>query len=78
MEKFSRIPHLSIDVSDEHEFIPIESQSKNIPLYEVEEYSFEDRNVPIVLYCKTGMRSRQAALLLSKKGMKNIYCLTNN
>ena len=77
-EKFSRIPHLSIDVSDEHEFIPIEKNSKNIPLYEIEEYNFEDDNNAIVLYCKSGLRSKQAALLLAKKGMKNIFCLTYN
>ncbi len=75
-EKFSVVPHLSIDVSDEYEFIPIESAAKNIPLYEIEEQSFEGVNVPVVLYCKSGLRSRQAALLLSKKGVRNIVCLT--
>lgn len=77
-EKFSKIPHLSIDVSDGHEFIPIEKNAKNIPLYEIEEHAFENNNIPIVLYCKSGMRSRQAALILSQKGMKNIFCLTNS
>jgi molybdopterin/thiamine biosynthesis adenylyltransferase/rhodanese-related sulfurtransferase len=78
LEKFSRIPHLSIDVSDEYEFTPIEESSKNIPLYEIEEYDFGSNNVPVALYCKSGLRSKQAALLLSKKGLKNIFCLTNN
>jgi sulfur-carrier protein adenylyltransferase/sulfurtransferase len=77
-EKFLQVPHLSIDVSDEYEFIPIEKDSKNIPLYEIEEHNFENPGVPLVLYCKSGMRSRQAALILSKKGMRNIFCLTNN
>ncbi len=76
-EKFSKIPHLSIDVSDEYEFTPIEKESKNIPLYEIEEYPFDNNNIPIVLYCKSGLRSKQAATILSKKGVKNIYCLTN-
>lgn len=76
-EKFSKIPHLSIDVSDEYEFIPIEKDSKNIPLYQIEERNFENNNIPIILYCKSGLRSKQAALILSKKGVKNIYCLIN-
>jgi sulfur-carrier protein adenylyltransferase/sulfurtransferase len=76
--KFSKILHLTIDVSDEHEFAPIEKDAKNIPLYEIEEHSFESKDIPVILYCKSGMRSRQAALLLSKKGMKNVFCLTNN
>ena len=76
-ETFSKTPHLSIDVSDEHEFIPLENESRNIPLYAIEEQNFEDIDVSVILYCKSGMRSRQAALLLSQKGLKNIFCLTN-
>lgn len=78
VEFFSLIPHLAIDVGDEYEFIPIENGAKNIPLYEIEEHGFQRVDIPIVLYCKNGMRSRQAALLLSKKGVKNIFCLTNS
>ena len=77
-ERFSNTPHLAIDVSDEHEFIPIEKEAKNIPLYDIEEHNFGSNNMPIILYCKSGLRSRQAALLLSEKGMKNIFCLTYN
>jgi sulfur-carrier protein adenylyltransferase/sulfurtransferase len=77
-EKFSMLSHLSIDVSDEHEFIPIENSSRNIPLYEIGNQNFDDSETPLILYCKSGIRSRQAALLLSKKGVKNIFCLTNN
>jgi len=77
VERFSKTPHISIDVSDEHEFAPLESRSRNIPLYLIEEQSFEDASMPVILYCKSGMRSRQAALLLSQKGVKNIFCLTN-
>lgn len=76
-ERFLKTPHLSIDVSDEHEFTPIETGSRNIPLYAIEEQIFENTAIPIILYCKSGMRSRQAALLLSQKGLKNIFCLTN-
>jgi molybdopterin/thiamine biosynthesis adenylyltransferase/rhodanese-related sulfurtransferase len=77
-EKFSQIPHMTIDVSDEYEFVPIENGAKNIPLYEIEDYVFENNTVPIVLYCKSGLRSKQAALILSKRGMRNIFCLTYN
>ncbi len=77
-EKFSQAPHLAIDVSDEHEFVPIDKETKNIPLYEIENYSFENNNIPIVLYCKSGLRSKQAAMILSKKGIRNIFCLINN
>lgn len=77
-EKFSTVPHIAIDVSDTHEFTPIENTAKNIPLYEIEEYNFENTDISVILYCKSGMRSRQAALLLSKKGIRNIFCLTNN
>ena len=77
-DKFSQIPHLAIDVSDEHEFIPLEKDAVNIPLYEIEEHDFENNSLPIVLYCKSGLRSRQAALILSKKGMRNIFCLSYN
>ncbi len=77
-EKFLQTTHLSIDVSDEYEFTPIEKDSKNIPLYEIEDYQFENNNIPVILYCKSGLRSKQAAMILSKKGIKNIYCLTNN
>jgi len=77
-EQFSQIPHVSIDVSDEFEFMPIEDNTKNVPLYEIEQQNFDNPDTPVILYCKGGIRSRQAALLLSKKGMKNIFCLTNN
>lgn len=76
-EKFSGIPHMAIDVSDEHEYIPIEKEAQNIPLYEIEKHDFADAHVPIILYCKSGMRSRQAAMLLFQKGVANIYCLTS-
>ena len=77
-EKFSEIPHLAIDVSDEYEFVPIEKKAKNIPLYEIEDYDFKHNDIPLVLYCKSGLRSKQAAMILSKKGIKNIFCLTYN
>lgn len=77
-EKFSQVPHLSVDVSDEYEFIPIDEEAKNVPLYEIENYPFENNDIPIVLYCKNGLRSKQAAMILSKKGIKNIFCLTYN
>jgi molybdopterin/thiamine biosynthesis adenylyltransferase/rhodanese-related sulfurtransferase len=77
-ERFSKAPHLAIDVSDEYEFVPIEKEAKNIPLYDIEEYDFGNTSVPIILYCKSGLRSKQAAMLLAEKGVRNIYCLTNN
>lgn len=75
MEKYAGVPHLIVDVSDENEFIPIVEDAQNIPLYEIEEHDFENPEIPLFLYCKSGMRSRQAGLLLSKKGRKNIFCL---
>jgi len=78
IEKYAQAPHIIVDVSDEHEFIPLEESAKNIPLYEIEEHNFGNPEIPLFLYCKSGMRSRQAALLLSKKGRKNIFCVRTN
>ena len=50
----------------------------NIPLYElnaVADFILPNDNQKIILYCKTGIRSKKAYKILEKKGYKNIYSL---
>lgn len=42
--------------------------------FEIEE-QIEDYNTPIVLYCRSGRRTKIAAVILSDLGYKNIYDL---
>lgn len=49
-------------------------KSKNIPLQEMEEIynEIEDRNLPIFVYCHSGVRSRQAVSYLQQLGYTNV------
>ena len=48
----------------------------NIPVSELEQRLNEiPKSAPIVVYCKSGTRSRQAAEILANKGFKEIYDL---
>ena len=50
----------------------------NIPEYEIDlnfKNIYPDKNQEIVLYCKSGKRSKSAYKKINKMGYKNIYCL---
>ena len=50
----------------------------NIPLYELEKcynYKLKDKNIVIVIYCQSGIRSKKAVSILRKHGFKNLYNL---
>jgi sulfur-carrier protein adenylyltransferase/sulfurtransferase len=74
-QQFSKLEHTSIDVSmREEEFTPLNEKSRHIPLYEIE-YEELDEQLPVVVYCKNGVSSKQAALLLVNRGCQEVYCL---
>lgn len=63
-----------IDVRDKEEYesghIP---RSINIPYTEIENEVDYDKDKPIAVYCRTGKRSKKAALSLEKMGYTKIY-----
>ncbi len=65
-----------IDVRSPMEFIGGHVEdSRNIPLQEIPDY-IEELNaldVPMVVCCASGNRSRQAQFFLMQNGLKNIY-----
>lgn len=53
-------------------------QAINIPLETISEGCTKlDRNAPILLYCRSGRRSIEAAEILHSKGFSNLYNLDN-
>lgn len=65
-----------IDVRTEEEYksghIP---RAINIPNTEIENVINYDKDTPIAVYCRTGKRSKEAALTLEKMGYTKIYDL---
>lgn len=63
-----------IDVRTEEEYdsghIP---RAINIPYTEIENKVDYDKDKPIAVYCRTGKRSKEAALTLEKMGYTKIY-----
>ena len=54
------------------------SNAINIPLYEIDdiiERQVPDKNKIIMLYCKTGKRSKLARKILIEKGYTNVYTI---
>ena len=52
----------------------------NIPLYELESCctcKLKEKDVIIIVYCQSGIRSKKAIKILNKNGFKNIYHLKN-
>ncbi len=52
----------------------------NIPLYELEkccDCKLRDKEKTIIVYCKSGIRSKKAIKILKKDGFKNLYNLEN-
>lgn len=50
--------------------------SINIPLYNLAndiDVTVKNKNFPIIVYCQTGNRSKNAVKILSKKGYKELY-----
>lgn len=50
----------------------------NIPVYEFDNIKNEiiDKNKVILLYCKTGKRSKMGKEILTQSGYKNVYTLS--
>lgn len=74
---FSETPHLLVDVRTPEEFFSGHiSGSVNIPLQVLNQRMDEiPRDIPVVLYCRSGNRSAEAARLLERAGYSRIYDL---
>lgn len=51
-----------------------------IPLYEIPyriEHEVPNKNALIIIYCKSGIRSKKAVQILLKKGYTNVYHINN-
>lgn len=67
-----------VDVREQNESPQIEELKEiNIPLVEIIDNAYNiDRNKKVIIFCKSGVRSAIAILLLQKKfGMKNLFTL---
>ncbi|QAX77416.1 rhodanese-like domain-containing protein [Yersinia hibernica] len=73
LEEFNDLIHAYtvihlIDVRESHEREQVSIGGEHIPLAEIESIDNECRNdVPIILYCQSGVRSQRAASLLANK-----------
>ena len=74
-ENFQKMLIIDIREPDEYvrEHIP---GSINIPLNQLDEKNFSDqKETPVIFYCKLGSRTSMAKQTLINTGFKNIYCL---
>ena len=72
--------YLIIDVRSKKEFLEGHiNGSINIPLYDLENHiqKLPDKHCPIIIYCRSGHRSKQAKEKLERLGYENIYNLKN-
>ena len=71
-------PPVLLDVREAHERdICVLNDQKHIPLNALpERYQELNPDVPVVVYCRSGMRSLQAAAFLMSKGFKDVKNLT--
>lgn len=76
MELYKRENAILIDVRtpEEYKRKHIEG-AMNIPTYEINNIKDEimDKNTVILLYCKTGKRSKMAKEILMQNGYRNVY-----
>ena len=76
MEIYNRKKALLIDVRmpEEYKEKHIEG-AMNIPMYEIDNLKNEiiDKDTVILLYCKTGKRSKIVKEILMKNGYRNVY-----
>lgn len=69
-----------VDVREPHEHIEFNIGGILLPLGKVQTMQVDDiedlRNEPIIVYCRSGMRSSQAAMVLQQMGFANVINLT--
>lgn len=77
VEDIQNTSHLLVDVRTPQEYADgFIAGSVNIPLQELEARLSEIPNdVPVVVYCRSGNRSAQAANILTGKGYSDVYDL---
>lgn len=65
---------LDVRTEEEHLHLRIPG-SRNLPLDEIGKAKFvvPDVTTPVYVYCRSGVRSRQAASVLKKLGYTNVY-----
>lgn len=64
-----------LDVRTEDEYYESSiKESLNIPLHELEErFSELEKNKTYITFCRSGIRSKAAALILLEKGIEKVY-----
>lgn len=69
-----------IDVREPHENAEFNIGGLLIPIGKIQTMQIEEieeiKNEEIIVYCRSGMRSSQAALILQQVGFKNVFNLT--
>ena len=76
MEIYKRENAILIDVRTSEEYREKHiDEAINIPLYEIDNLKNEiiDKDKAILLYCKTGKRSKAAKEMLMQNGYRNVY-----
>ena len=76
MEIYKRTNALLIDVRTPEEYRENHIEGAvNIPVYEIDNIKNEiiDQNKVILVYCKTGKRSKIVKQILIQNGYKNVY-----
>ena len=69
-----------VDVREPHEHIEYNIGGILLPLGKVQTMQIDDiedlRNEDVIVYCRSGMRSSQAAMVLQQMGFANVINLT--
>lgn len=76
MEAFPE--HVLLDVREEEEYITGHAiNSLLLPVDDIDEHTaamlLPDKNVPVLIYCRSGRRSNEAAHKLEKMGYTKLY-----
>jgi rhodanese-related sulfurtransferase len=69
-----------LDVREPHEHSDFNIGGILLPLGKVQTMQIDDiedwRNQEVIVYCRSGMRSSQACMILQQMGFENVYNLT--
>jgi rhodanese-related sulfurtransferase len=73
----NKVDHQLIDVREEHEISFSNINGESIPMSEIIDQQLRiNRNIPVVIHCRTGKRSKAVIMTLERKfGFENLYSL---
>jgi rhodanese-related sulfurtransferase len=73
----NKVEHQLVDVREDHEISYSNIGGEHIPMSEIIDHQLRiNRNIPVVIHCRTGKRSKAVVMTLERKfGFENLYSL---